>query len=70
MNPAYFDSLSTAKFAINTYKLINKVPASPVQIRMYNNNGQFLYGWEQCFGDLKKLGILDILPFKNSLGCR
>lgn len=65
INPLYVDSLSTQKFAINTYKLKNKVPASPVQLRMYNNKGEFLFGWEQCFGDLQRLGILDSLPFKN-----
>jgi hypothetical protein len=65
INPAYLDSLSNPKFAINTYKLNKKVKASPVQIRMYNNRGQFLYGWEQCFGDLKRLGILDSFPIKK-----
>lgn len=65
INPFYIDSLSIKKFALNTYKLKSGATASPVQLRIYNNNGEFLYGWEQCFGDLNKLGILDSLPFKN-----
>jgi len=59
------DSLSVEKYAINTYKLKTKDGASPLELRMYNNNGQFINGWEMCFGDIHKLGILDSIPFKR-----
>ncbi len=61
----YRDSLSVRKFAINTYKLQYKTSASPVQLRMYNNEGEFIYGWSQCFGSLKRFGILDSVPLKQ-----
>jgi len=62
----FIDSLSDKKYAINLYKLKYKTKASPVQIRMYNTEGTFIYGWEQCFGNIKKLHILDSIPFKQS----
>lgn len=59
------DSLSVEKYAINTYKLKTKDGASPLQLRMYNNKGKFINGWEMCFGDIHKIGILDSIPFKR-----
>ncbi len=58
----YIDSLSMSKFALNNYKLEHNGIASPVQIRMYKTNSEFVYGWEQCFGDLNKLGVLNDFP--------
>lgn len=59
------DSLSIEKYAINTYKLKSGTAASPLQLRMYNNKGVFINGWEMCYGDIKTLGILDSIPFKK-----
>lgn len=59
------DSLSIEKYAINTYKLKSGTAASPLQLRMYNNKGVFVNGWEMCFGDIHFLGILDSIPFKK-----
>ncbi len=59
------DSLSVEKYAINTYKLKSGTAASPLQLRMYNNKGVFLNGWEMCFGDINTLGILDSIPFRK-----
>lgn len=61
----YFDSLSTEKFAINTYKLKYHTSASPVQIRMYDKTGSLITGYEQCFGDISKLGMLETFPMKK-----
>jgi len=47
------DSLSTEKYAINVWKLNHNGTAGPVQIRMYDNTGQFISGWENCYGELK-----------------
>lgn len=59
------DSLGNPKFALNLYKLETGAKPSPVQVRMYDNEGRFLYGWEQCFGPLHKFDILDSIPFKH-----
>ncbi len=59
------DSLSEYTYAINTYKLQHGTKASPVQMRMFDNSGVFLYGWSQCFGSIKRLGLLDNIPFKS-----
>lgn len=61
----YIDSLSAGNYTINAYKLKIGTAASPLQLRMYNSKGEFLYGWEQCFGDIDKLGVLDSIPFKK-----
>ena len=61
----YLDSLSFEKYALSTYKLEHKGKASAVQIRLYDTTNGFVYGWEQCFGDLKKLGILKSFPFSE-----
>lgn len=59
------DSLSIEKYALNTYKLKHGGVASPIQLRMYYSSGVFINGWEQCFGDIGRLGILDSFPFKK-----
>jgi len=65
LNANYVDSLSILKYALNTYKLKSGAQASPLQIRLYDKNGNFIYGWEQCFGDLNKFNLLDSLPFNQ-----
>lgn len=62
---AYYDSLSTEKYAVNTYKLKTGAKASPVQLRVYDNKGNLINGYEQCFGNLSKLGILETMPPKQ-----
>ena len=54
---------SIEKYALNTYKLKHNGTFSAIQIRLYNTTNGFIYGWEQCFGDLNKLGILKSFPF-------
>ncbi len=61
----YFDSISTKNFAINTYKLKSNATASPIQIRMYNNSGKLINAYEQCFGEIKKIGQLNEFPMKK-----
>jgi hypothetical protein len=61
----YVDSISTKKYAINEYKLKFGTSASPVQIRMYNASGTLINGYEQCFGDISRLGMLDEFPMKR-----
>ena len=63
---AHKDSLRIAKHSMNNYKLATGGKASALQIRMYDSLGRFIYGWEQCFGDLQKSHILDSLPFKEN----
>ncbi len=65
LSSQYRDSLSEKKYMLNTYKYEKGGKASSVQIRLYTNTGEFIYGWEQCFGNLHKLGILDSLPMKQ-----
>lgn len=61
----YYDSLSSTRYALNTYKLKHDGKASPVQIRMYNSKNKLVNGYEQCFGDLSKLGMMDSVPMKK-----
>jgi len=63
--PAYIDSLSHSRYQIDSYKLKHGTGASPVQLRMYNSSGIFLNGWTNCFGSIKRLGLLDSLPLKQ-----
>lgn len=65
INPQYLDSISHEKFALNLYKLKTNTSASPLQLRMYAQSGQLMYGWAQCFGDLGRSHILDSIPFKH-----
>jgi hypothetical protein len=61
----YYDSISHLPYAINTYKLRFNAKASPIQIRVYDSWGHFVNGYEQCFGELKKTGLLDSFPLKR-----
>lgn len=65
ISPQFVDSISVAKFALNLYKLKTNTSASPLQLRMYDQNGKLVYGWAQCFGDLGRSQILDSIPFKH-----
>jgi len=59
------DSLSTEKYAINVWKLNHNGVAGPVQIRMFDNKGQFISGWENCYGELKYFNLFDTIPFRK-----
>ncbi len=59
------DSLSTEKYAINVWKLKHNGIAGPVQIRMFDNKGQFISGWENCYGELKYFSLFDTIPFRR-----
>jgi hypothetical protein len=69
------DSLSTHKYALNTWKLENRTNASPIQLRVYDSRGKLINGYSQCFGNFKKLNILkdtnlvyyNHLPINNKL---
>jgi hypothetical protein len=65
LKKAYYDSVSIMPYVLNLYKLKHNSKASPIQIRVYDSNGLFINGYEQCFGDLNKLGILDSFPLKK-----
>ncbi|MDR1346555.1 MAG: hypothetical protein LBK03_07645 [Bacteroidales bacterium] len=59
------DSLSQEKYVLSLYKYDDKYSASVLQLRMYDHAGNFIQGWEQCFWDLHKLGVLDSFPLKR-----
>lgn len=61
----FYDSISALPYTINTYKLKYKTKASPVQIRVYRTDGEFINGYEQCFGDINRIGLLDSFPLKK-----
>ena len=61
----YLDSLKDSSHAINTYKLKTGASPAAVQIRMYNNSGNFLYGWSQCMGNPHFLKIFDTIPMNS-----
>lgn len=65
LNSKYFDSISSIKYALNLYKVEHNGKASVSQLRMYDNHGHFIYGYEQCFGDIDFFNVLDSLPFKK-----
>lgn len=64
LNPQYIDSISNIKYALNFYKVEHGGKASVSQLRMYNTAGHFIYGYEQCFGNIDYFSILDSMPFK------
>lgn len=64
VKPYCIDSLSNENYAINLYKINTGSTASPVQIRMFDNKGEYISGWEQCYGDLKYFDFMDSIPFK------
>lgn len=57
LKPEYIDSLEITTYCLDSF---NKF--SPVQFRIYDNNGIFLGGWEQCFGNPKIIGFFDSIP--------
>ncbi len=64
-NKAKQDSLSAEKYAINVWKIEHNGIAGPVQLRMYDNNGKFISGWENCYGELKYFNLFDSIPFRR-----
>jgi len=54
--------LSTERHSLNTYKLENGGKSSAIQLRIYDDKGDFYNGYEQCYGSLKRLNILDSNP--------
>lgn len=62
----YRDSLSyNKKFCLNLYKFDRGTPASPIQIRMYDQSGALVMGWSQCYGDLNRLIAFDTVPLQK-----
>jgi hypothetical protein len=59
------DSLCQEKYVLDLRKYNNEFLASALQLRMYDHAGNFIEGWQQCFGDLHKFGILDSFPLKK-----
>lgn len=59
------DSLSTEPYAINVWKINHNGTAGPVQLRMYDNSGKFISGWENCYGELKYFNLFDSIPFRR-----
>ena len=60
-NSAMEDSISAVKYNLDTFQ---KAGYSPIQFRMYNNEGDFIGGWASCYGSLKRLQALDSFPLK------
>jgi hypothetical protein len=63
-NIFFFKQSCIDSLAYLPYKLdnINDTSYSPVQFRIYKNDGQLHTAWQLCFGDLEKIGILSAYP--------
>jgi hypothetical protein len=64
-NKEKIDSLSAKQYAINVWKINHNGIAGPVQLRMYDNSGKFISGWENCYGELKYFNLFDSIPFRR-----
>lgn len=51
------DSMINCKFNIDTH-MCRQNTFSPIQFRVYENNGKLFTAWEYCFGNMKILGTL------------
>lgn len=60
----YRDSISHAKYALNLHKVEYGGKASVMQIRMYDNKGNLVAGYEQCFGEIRRTKVLETFPMK------
>ncbi len=58
INELYADSIAS----IYDLDTVNKKSFSPIQYRVYDNNGKCVGGWKICYGSKKRLGILDTIP--------
>lgn len=47
---------------LNAYKFKRGVEPSPIQLRVYDRQGNFITGYSQCYGSFKKLNVLDGYP--------
>ena len=55
-NEEYIDSICSISYSLDTVMCKNK-SFSPIQFRVYRRN-LFYTGWQYCFGNLSKFGIL------------
>lgn len=53
---------STERHGLDTWKLERGVKQSAIQLRIYDNKGNFFNAYAQCYGPLKKFNILDSNP--------
>lgn len=60
-----FDSLGVKRHVLDLWKYERQSQQSTIQIRIYGAEGKFLNGYAQCYGDMKKVNILDEEEFKN-----
>ena len=51
------DSMASCKYNIDPH-MCRQNTFSPIQFRVYENNGKLFTAWEYCFGNMKTLGIL------------
>ena len=51
--------LGKAPYKLDTF---TKQSFTPVQFRVYDKEGNFFTGWEQCFGSAKKMKIYENFP--------
>ena len=58
----YLDSLKTMTYALDTENAMRGRGASAVQIRMYSRDGNFIYGWQQCFGNINFFRLFRTVP--------
>lgn len=60
-----FDSLGKKRHVLDLWKYEHQSQQSTIQIRIYGQEGEFLNGYAQCYGDMKKVNILSEVDFKN-----
>lgn len=53
----YSDSMRTARYAVDTH-MIQFGYFSPIQYRVYKNDGSLFTAWQYCFGNVLKLGAI------------
>ncbi len=51
INHTYYDSLNFDKFKLDSIPTVESI--SPVQVRVYDNLGNLVSGWEVCFGKIE-----------------
>lgn len=62
MIDSFADLLSTDSMGLNLHKIERQIAASPIQLRVYDQYGNLATGYSQCFGDFKRLNVLDTYP--------
>lgn len=59
LQPGSFPKLSSPIYSLDTF---TNQGFTPIQFRVYNADGMFYTGWEQCFGNPKRINFYDSFP--------